>query len=64
MSAISSTVLRYNWLSTYRLAATIVPHDYSQWRVEFDDLNMLVVERSDTSNGELVKRRPVMSVTA
>lgn len=48
-------------LCTYCLSTTIMPDNDSQRRVELDDLDMLIVERPDTTNGKLVQRGPVMT---
>jgi hypothetical protein len=48
---------------TDRLATPVVPDNNSQGRVELDDLDVLVVKRADTANGELVERSPKWSAS-
>lgn len=40
------------------LSATIVTDDHCKRRVEFDDLDVLVVEAPNAPDGKLVKRSP------
>jgi len=46
------------------LSTTVMTNDDSQGRIELDDLNMLVVERTDPANCELVQGRPRLSIPA
>jgi len=54
----------HQWRIAYGLSTTIMTDDDSQGRIEFDDLNMLVVKRTDPTNCELVQGRPGLSIPA
>lgn len=46
----------------YSLSATVMPDNDRQRGIEFDDLDMLVVEGPDTTNGKLVQRGPTNDI--
>ena len=46
------------------LSTTVMTNDYSQGRIELDDLNMFIVERTDPTDCELVQGRPGLSIPA
>jgi hypothetical protein len=45
----------------YSLSTSIMANNNCQRRIEFNDLNMFIVEGTDTPNRKLVQRRPMMS---
>lgn len=51
-------------LRTDRLPASIVTHDHGQGRVKLNDLDMLVIEGTYTSDGKLVERRPMSELVS
>ena len=45
--------------STDRFPRSVSPDDYSYRTLKLDHICMLVIERSDPSDGEFIQRRPV-----